>query len=340
MQSRVDEKGKLVLRLHYSADPEKAAGEPVFVPELDMRLSPWAHKEYMGMQDKALYKQEYEIDGSATSGARIYQLEKEATLEKRFPIPPEWTRYYILDPHPGVPHFHLWAAVDPWGDLWIYREYWPSRIYGKAGKPPQDDKPARIKQHVEIVHYLESDQNPQNYVAREVNGEQIERRFAEKIDTRIIDYAARAFGKDQDNPDAENYQRRFERAADEVAEEQNSPDFSMSFVDCKKGLESSYDTVNEWLTPREIEDGRGELRRKSRLHIFDDLAELIFELDNVRRRVLSAEQAERMDPTGLPLEVRKHATDCLNYLCVHGPEWRRPINTSSSWTPIIPGINH
>jgi hypothetical protein len=340
MQYTVDGQGKLVLRLHYSADPEKAEGEHVFVPELDMRLSPWAYREYMGMTDKALYKQEYEIDGSATSGARIYHLEREATLEKRFPIPPDWTRYYVLDPHPGVPHFHLWGAVDPWGDLWIYREFWPSRIYGKPGKPPQDDAPAKIKQHVEIVHYLESDQNPQNYVVQEVNGERVEKRFNEEIDTRIIDYAARAFGKDQDNPDAENYQRRFERAGEEVAQEQNDPKFQMYFVDCKKGLESSYDTVNEWLTPRLVETATGDFKRKSRLHIFDDLAELIWELDNVRRRVLSAEQAERMDPTGLPLEVRKHGTDTLNYLCVHKPEYRRKRNPSSNWTPIIAGINH
>ena len=183
MQSWTNPNGIRILQLHYSADETKGGGEKIPVPELGMSLSPWAFGQYQSMTDKAMYRQEYEIDHGAKLGTLLYQLVEEATLERSFPIPTNWTRYYGLDPHPMVPHASLWLAVDEWGDGWIYRELWPSRIYGRPGNVPEDDNRFTIREYVETVQWLESAENPKN------EGK------AETIAKRVIDYAARAFGK-------------------------------------------------------------------------------------------------------------------------------------------------
>jgi hypothetical protein len=173
--------------LHYTADPEKGDGEKALIPEVGRQLSPWDLKPYQGMIDKATYLQEYEIDFGATLGQKDCHVEREATLWQSFAIPPNWTRYFSLDPHPGVPHACLWGAVEPWGDLWMYRELWPSKAYGKPEPCPAEDNRYRTRHYVETIYYLESKQNPEN----EHKGE----RFDEINYEREIDLAARAFGK-------------------------------------------------------------------------------------------------------------------------------------------------
>jgi hypothetical protein len=198
MQAWTNENGIRVMQLHYSADETKGAGEKIHVPDLNMDLSPWAYGQYQSMTDKAMYRQEYEIDFSAKLGTLLYQLVEEATLEPSFPIPHSWTRYYALDPHPVVPHASLWLAVDEWGDGWIYRELWPSRIYGKPGNVPEDDNRYTIREYVETVLWLESAENN--------NGKE------EKIAKRVIDYAARAFGKGtSDDGEQPNFQKDSKR---------------------------------------------------------------------------------------------------------------------------------
>src|SRR5919108_776291 len=82
IETWVNRHGIRVLRLHYSADPEKDAA--------------WAERERAGMTDQARYRQEYEIDFAATLGQRVFMLHDEATLEKSFLIPESWTRYFAL----------------------------------------------------------------------------------------------------------------------------------------------------------------------------------------------------------------------------------------------------
>src|ERR1700758_5569774 len=95
-----------IFRLHYSADDEKNEGEKLFVPQENLWLSPWAKAQYDGFTNKRSFFQEIEIDFSAKSGALIYQLDDQASLEPLCNLPAVGTDYYFLDPHPRVPHAH------------------------------------------------------------------------------------------------------------------------------------------------------------------------------------------------------------------------------------------
>lgn len=311
-----NEHGIHVFQLHYTADEDKGKGDKVLVPELNMRLSPWALEQYKAMTDKAMYRQEFEIDFSAKLGTLLYQLNEEATLEPSFPIPQEWTRYYGLDPHPAVPHASLWTAVDPWGDLWVYRELWPSKVYGKPGNVPEDDNRVTIKDYCEVLQWLESKDNPEN------SGKD------EDIFRRVIDYAARSFGKGtSDDAEQPNFQQRFESQG------------IGPFEDAKKDHDTGITLVNEWLKPRQVEQPDGTFKNKSKLHIFaDKCPELIYQLKNNRYQQLTPLMAERQDPTGKPVPKRNHMTDILRYLVMSEPTYMQKRKPVSNWKPVYQGI--
>ena len=296
--------GIQVFRLHYSADPDKTAQ--------------WAADQKSSMTNPADYEQEFEINFGAKLGTLIYQLKEEATLEKAFPIPHDWTRYMALDPHPVVPHAFLWLAVDPWGDGWVYRELWPSLIYGQPGSPPENDARFTIKQYVETAQWLESAANPAN------NGKD------EDIYKRVIDYAARGMGQgmDDNNPTL-NFQTRYEELA------------GWRFEDCIKDNQAGPETVNEWLKPRDVEQPDGTFKPKSKLHIFqEDCPELIHQLKTNRYQQLTPIMAERSDPTGKPLAKRNHLTDDLKYLCMAGLEYIPKRKLTSTWKPSAKGVSY
>lgn len=293
-----------IFRLHYTADPDKT-------PE-------WAAAQKAAMTNPADYEQEFEINFSAKLGTLIYQLHDEATLEQSFPIPADWTRYWALDPHPVVPHASLWVAIDRWGDGWVYRELWPSRVCGLPGNVPEDDNRFTIKQYVEAVQWLESADNPEN-----------EGR-AEDVFRRVIDYAARSMGQgfSDENPQF-NFQQRFEELG------------GWHFQDCIKDLNAGYESVNEWLKPRDVEQPDGNFKPKSKLHIFmDRCPELVHELKNNRFQQLTPLLAERQDPTGKPQAKRNHLTDCLRYLCMSGLDYIPKRKLKSNWKPIAQGVNY
>jgi hypothetical protein len=333
MRSWVNEFGATVLRLHYEADPDKGGGAKTEVEAAGHKLllSPWALQQFRASTSHDLFLQEYEIVFDATQGALIYQYTPEATKEKSFPIPPDWTRIMALDPHPAVPHAFLWAAVDPWNDAWVYRELWPSKMYGKEGNVPEDDNRFRIKEYVETVAYLESEDNPEN----EYRG----KRFREHIHKRVIDYAARAFGTGTSDDDAQpNFQQRYEGKAQELALAKDI-EFSMQFEDAKKDHSVGEECVNEWLKPRTVDDGRDGWKEKSRLHIFADRCpELILQLRTVRRKRLTAMQAATQDPTGEQVKKRNHMTDDLRYICMAGPQYIPPVKARDTWKPQHTGI--
>lgn len=319
-----------MLRLHYSADPGKEGlGLPkTEVPEIKRSLSPWALAQYKNSPSPSYYLQELEIEFEATQGEKMYFLYPEATLEKSFPIPPDWTRYFVLDPHPGVPHAGLWAAVDRWGDIWCYRELWPSKMCGKKGNIPADDNRVTPKEFSEVMKWLESSENPENTF----NGVTADEHFHR----RIIDYAARGFGHTaNDGGDQSNYQVRFETAMTEYG--MDVPYFD----DCIKEGEAGADVVNEWLKPRDVDDGRNGWTRKSRLHIFSDRCpELILELNSNRKQKLTAVQADKQDPTGKPINKRNHLTDCCKYLLSAEPIYIPPAKKRPNWKPVAAGINY
>lgn len=332
--------GITCLRLHYDADPKKAAGKKTYVPEIERELSPWALQQFKAMTDPTLYLREFEIEAEATQGSLIYQMTDEATLETSFPIPQNWTRRMSLDPHPSVPHAFLWTATDPWGDRWYYRELWPSKacfrydgqiLLGKAGPCPPDDPVIRIKDYVETVKWLESSENPEN-----VDGKGV--RFDERIFIRVIDYTARAFGKGtNDDPEQPNFQVRYEQYM-------QLPDTRVSapmFQDAKKDHDVGFEMVNAGLKPRITLGSDDKPRKRSQIHIFrDKCPELIWQIKNLRRQRLTPKQATEKDPTGKPVNVRAHMCDNMRYLEMANPNYIAPPRKHPPRQQIAPGFSY
>ena len=332
--------GISVIRVHYSADPEKGGGDPIFVPDLNRSISPWAFGQYKQMTDPSLYLREYEIEAEATLGALLYYLDDEATLEKSFPIPKDWTRRMALDPHPGVPHAFLWCATDPWGDRWYYRELWPSKacfryvdgkLSGKAGPCPSDDLQVSIREYVETVKWLESEDNPENVA----DGKP----FTEKIYARVIDYAARAFGQGtNDDPEQPNFQTRYESWMLNPKTRVSCP----VFEDAKKDHDVGFEMVNNGLKPRKVMGNSGEFdRRRSQIHIFKDRCpELIWQLKNARRQQLTPQQAQTKDPSGQPVNIRLHMVDDMRYIEMANPIYIRHNTDHVHLVPPHAGLSY
>lgn len=317
-----------ILRLHYSADPEKT-------PE-------WAAKQKVGMNDPAMFEQEYEISFEAKLGTLLYQFNEEATLEQSFPIPAVWTRYWSLDPHPRVPHAFLWAACDPWGDLWVYRELWPSkvclvnsggRIVGERGNTPEDDNRFTYRDYIETIQWLESPRNQAK--CADGRAESALTDGPERIYKRVIDYAARSF-QDAASDDKRTIQEKYEGISQEVG-------YPFYFDDAVKDVDTGISLVNEWLKPREVEGKDGKFQPKSRLHIFQDKCpELIHQLKQNRYESLTPLLAERKDPEGKPIKKRNHLTDCLRYICMAEPQFIRPAGRArrQQVKPLYEGISY
>jgi hypothetical protein len=330
-----------VLKLHYDADPDKAAGNKVYVKEIDRWLSPWALDQYRKMTDPNLYLREFEIEAEATLGRLIFNLDEEATCEDSFPIDPRWTRRMALDPHPSVPHAFLWVATDPWGDRWYYREFWPSKacflwdgqdpdrkLLGKAGPCPDDEPVIRIRDFVQTLQFLESAENAQNTW----HGE----RFDERLYARVIDYAARAFGQGtSDDPEQPNFQKRFEQYM-------IMPDIGLTcpyFEDAKKDRDVGFEMVNAGLKSFKQEVANGVEKKRSKIHIFRDRCpELIYQLKNIRREVLTPTQMVTKDPSGKAVNVRAHLADCLRYIEMSNPVYVQPTRPRVEPYQQYPGI--
>jgi hypothetical protein len=317
-----------ILRLHYSADPEKT-------PE-------WAAAQKSGMTDPAMYQQEFEINFEAKQGSLLYHLTAEATLEGSFPIPADWTRYFALDPHQRNPHGMLWGAVDPWGDLWIYRELWPSKVclrydqgklLGSKENIPEDDNLIRIRDYVETIKWLESIDN--DLKCADGRAEAFHLKEPERIYKRIIDYSARGFKDSSDSEDQRSIQQRYEDWGQSA--EINYP---LYFDDAIKDVETGIETVNEWLRPRQVEGSNGQFVLKSRAHIFrDKCPELVHQLNSNRYQALTPLMAERSDPLSKPVAKRNHLTDCKKYMCMAEPRYVGPPRKHrNTWKPMYEGI--
>jgi hypothetical protein len=145
-----------------------------------------------------------------------------------------------------------------------------------------------------MVKYFESAENPENHGKKE------------KIHMRIIDYAARAFGHDTQNPDSVDYQKLYEDAGAAIGH-------PLWFEDCQKDNDAAYAEVNEWLRPRPIQGPDGTVIQRSRLRIFRTLPQLRWELLNCRVKMLQPHQVDVKDPEFKVIERKNNCSDCLKY---------------------------
>jgi hypothetical protein len=110
--------GFRVLRLHYSADPEK---DPTTEAG---RL--WYDEARKGIPD-ARWQQEYEIDYGALGGQRVFPPFEETihVVPAQFPLDKKGSTVYLgADPHPRTAHAFLWLAISE-EEAAVVWSWWP-----------------------------------------------------------------------------------------------------------------------------------------------------------------------------------------------------------------------
>lgn len=294
-----EERGYSIAQVHFSADPDKTPA--------------WAAKRLKESPSERTFRQEFEIDHYAGAGALMYpEFSRGLNVVKPFPIPHDWTRYFGLDPHKRRPHAMLWMAVSPDGDHWYYREYWPSRIYGKKGNTPEDDKLYHVDDYVKAVKYMEGPEV--DFFG--VGGFADNQKKPEKIRLRVQDTHGKAIftttiqGKDEPETFWDRYRT-----------------LGIHCTEAKKDINAGRDKVGMRLRARTATYA-DETVQEPCIHVFETLPELIFELRSGRFPSLTPAQAERQDPGEKELQKRKHMIDLIRYIEMENPSWLEPSRSN------------
>lgn len=124
--------GFRVLRLHYSADPEK---DPA--TENGKR---WYEEARKGMPE-ARWRQEFELDYGALSGQLVFPTFEETihVVPDQFPIDPKTSTIWMAcDPHPRTAHAFLWLAVNKEGEMAVVWSWWPEERHEREALTTKD----------------------------------------------------------------------------------------------------------------------------------------------------------------------------------------------------------
>lgn len=106
-----------ILRLHYTADPDKDPQTPAGAA--------WLASAKSGMSE-ARWRQEYEIDYGALGGQLVFP-EWDPSIHLVPPSrldPDEWTITMACDPHPRTQHAFIWLGVNRDGDMVVPFSWW------------------------------------------------------------------------------------------------------------------------------------------------------------------------------------------------------------------------
>lgn len=297
-----------VLRLHYSANPRCD--------------EEWAKNERKKYTSQAYWDLELEIKYDALSGQRVYpEFDPSIHVLPADRIPKRLMRAMAIDPHPRTPHAALWVGIDHWSDWYIYREVWPSVVYGtpKTLRDDVQDNHFTIREYAELFafeegnslkwHYPEEDEEYAEYVQAPLGicprcGDRVEReaphcpnhRGPERIVERFMDQAGKGFLASSESQREETYTDRYYR-------------FGISCIDPIKSHKAGEDFVHSLLKVRK-HDFYGDWPR---LHISDECPETILEFTKLRyqrHKTPSEEKELKQDP----VEQRSHMIDLVRYL--------------------------
>lgn len=288
---RRTEAGHPVIRMHYSA-------LPYATPE-------WVAAQRLRFTSQAYWNLEMEIQYEALSGQRVYpEFDPAVHVIPDELVPKRGCRYMSIDPHPRTPHAFLWVLIDQYSDWYVYRELWPSAVYGQPRnlRDDEEDNSFTIREYAETVAVLEGNsiewRHPETddeygvYARAQYGGERIVDRF--------MDQAAKGFYAGTDSRSEETYSRRYDR-------------FGLQCRDPYKSHKSGEDAIHSLLKLRR-HDTRGFWPR---LHIAASCRELIVELQKYRfKQSRSSPEARELKQEGV--EARSHQIDNLRYLATSG----------------------
>ncbi len=272
--------------LHYSAD------ETLTKDKIAVLRAKYSSQAY--------WDREMEIQADALSGELVYAgFDENVHVVPDSAVPKELCRYCSIDPHPRTPHAVLWIGIDKWNDWWVYREIWPSRVYGVNKRLRDDDKEHRftIREYAEIIAYLEGNRLEwESAETQDERAEYIERPGGERVIRRFMDQAGKAFRASGEGQALETYAQRYRK-------------FGLVCADPKKSHNVGEDAIRELLTPR-FHDLKGNWPR---LHIAESNRELILEFKTHRYKITKTVSEER-DLKEDASDARTHMLDNLRYL--------------------------
>jgi len=287
-----------VIRLHYSADPTMH-GE---------RLE----KERKRYTSEAWWRKEMEIDYDALSGQRVYpEFDPDLHVIPDERIPRRGCRYFALDPHPRTPHAMLWLLIDRWNDWYVYREFWPSRAYGLPVTLKDEDveNSYTVKDYAEYIAMIEG--NKLEYRKENTDKERaqyVRTEDGERILTRYMDQAGKAFRASGEDDAAESYAARYHR-------------YGIHCSDPYKIHRAGIDAIKSLLMPRHHE----MYGRWPRLHIAASCKELILEFQKFRYKRTRFHEERELKQEGV--EARTHLLDDLRYLATANLRYSRGMES-------------
>jgi len=277
--------GYPVIRVHYSADPEKNAA--------------WVARE-KPKYTETWWQQEMEINAHARSGQRVYpEFERDVHVVKHEDIPKRGCRYMAIDPHPRTPHAMLWVLIDKWSDWYFYRELWPSKVYGapQTMKDDMEENSFTIREYAETAAQLEGNFLEWRREETDMENALYRRKTdGERIIYRFMDQAGKGFKASAEGQAEESYSERYDR-------------YGIRCIDPKKSHQSGEDAIRQLLKQRK-HDIKGNWPR---LHVSEKCPETILEFQRHRYKTTRRWNDEReLKQEGV--ESRCHMLDLARYL--------------------------
>lgn len=297
---RRTQEGFAVIRLHYSADPDKDAE--------------WVSREKPKFND-AWWQQEMEISPHARSGQLIYpEFDPSIHVIPDSHIPERMCRWMAIDPHPRTPHAFLWIGIDRWSDWYVYRELWPSKVYAKPVNLHDDDEENAyiIREYAETVAYMEgcfiewSHAETERERGKIIPRNEVGRR-TERIIARYMDQAGKGFKATGEGQETEFYSNRYQR-------------FGITCLDPNKSHESGEDAIRMLLKPRKHE----VFGDWPRLHVAASCPEIQLEFRRHRYKT-TRRFTEEKELRQEPIQARSHMLDLLRYLATAHLQWNERL---------------
>lgn len=132
VSKRTTKLGFNILRLHYTADPDKDPSTPVG--------KRWLEEAKKGMSD-ARWRQEHEIDYGALGGQLVFPGLDESihVVPDKMSLDPAYSTVWLAcDPHPRTAHAFLWLAVNKEKELAVVWSWWPEKRHAREGMVTKD----------------------------------------------------------------------------------------------------------------------------------------------------------------------------------------------------------
>jgi hypothetical protein len=309
MSMRRNKDGVPVLRIHYSACPRTSAPE-------------WVSEQKRRYTSDAYWQLEMEMQYEAMSGQRVYpEFDAAVHVVPHSRIPNKLCRFMAIDPHPRTPHAVLWIGLDAWHDWYVYRELWPSVVYGQPTtlKDDQEDRHFTVRDYAETIATLEGNHLEWRDAEKEEESAEYrmnrgdvcgrcgravgqaspsctDHRGPERIIERFMDQAGKGFIASGEHQQEESYADRYYR-------------FGIQCADPIKSHKAGEDAIRQLLKPRKHE----VYGVWPRVHISDRCPELQLELQKYRyKKTLTVTGEKELKQDGI--EARSHLIDNLRYL--------------------------